>query len=356
MLDVPFWIKEGMPYTIFYCCLIFKVLFVDTHTKKKKIFFSIFFVYTVLNYFISGLYTEPIVYFLFLLASDSVNYKKFIKSWLITFLFFYTLMIILYFFGLTNDPQYKVGNITRRSMGFMYPTVFGAFTYCIFLAYSILKEKYSPMYCISGLFISISVLLLSRARTAFIIIILTTILFTVFARIKWLSNRKILTCLSLSFPIICLIVFIVAINYNPSNATLMRLNKLLSYRIELENTAFKTIKMGLFGSRFIHAGVPDTEFYSTGKPYFFIDSFYPYIAFRFGLIALFLLILGYTKVSLSYAKKNLWKLPVLLFIMSLACISEDRLYDFGFNPFMIFLAITLYGDYEDKNEIKGILK
>lgn len=250
--------------------------------------------------------------------------------------------------------EYRNGGF-RYSFGQGHPNGLGASL--LFLAvtfWTLFKSKLSHI-----VFIAINLVLYMflvkyvDSRTAQICLILSCILigfslvYDTFKDQGLCRLKKIISfLLIIAFPVIAITVLLVSYFYDPNVSVLSNLNGLLSTRIQLSQSALVKYGLSLLGNSAVTASGNDP----TGgdatltAAYEFIDSFYVYVAVRWGLLSL----LVYSVINFIVVKNSLlsgnYRIAVALLVFSIHAISEV----YYFNVSCDILIFLVFMNFFDK--------
>ncbi len=337
-LNIPSIFIEGLPYLAFYSLILFKIFFIDRYSKKQIIFFSILVVYSVTNYFICGLFTEPLVIPLLIIGAQNINFRKLIVYYLVVHVLFVLLIILLNILSIIPSPQYTKHGRKIFTLGFSNQNHLASVIFCLFLLITLILRNHKSIYALFGMGLTALVFWATGCRTSCILIVLTTLLFEVFSNIKFLqSNSIILKILNFSFIIVCIISFVLVLTYSNENRISTTIDNFVTGRNHIASNRLKTIKPSFWGNSqetYGHITILRGE----AQEFTQVDISYVYLFFRFGAIALILFLLGYFLIGLEAIKEGLWYYPVTFFILSLFYYSESFIIDIGYSPMIVIIG------------------
>ncbi len=124
------------------------------------------------------------------------------------------------------------------------------------------------------------------------------------------------------------------------------MNTLLSSRLSIAQSSIKLYGIHLFGQN-IHwvgwGGWGHTQTQLSGV-YNYVDTSYLKLLLDNGLIVWFVIMLGWTITSVKAYKTNNRYLLFALAFLAVYCLVEQWLMNLGANPFVIYLALFIFGD------------
>jgi hypothetical protein len=342
--------------------VLFKIFFLDSDSLGKLITNLLIMGLLFITWRTSG---EFILFpmGIFVLGARNVDFKRIIYlyfilgSILLTFIFFTSLM------GLTNNLVFYRGeNTIRRSFGINYPTDFAAHVLYLVIAYCYLYfEKLSWKSYAVFILLAIFLIKFCDARlSAYALIILIPIMaLGLRANRGYVFSKKIArfywTLPSLTAYVVLFITWI----YSPDNKIIEKINRLLSGRINLGHRAFENYGVKLFGQHISENGygakAGKQVVVEMGK-YFYIDSAFIRLLVIYGIIMTVLVIIAMTVISWRSIKAKNYALASVLVVITISAVVEQRLLDFGYNPFLIALFAQCYlssrGEQDEKEYIK----
>ncbi len=181
---------------------------------------------------------------------------------------------------------------------------------------------------------------MTGTRFAFLVQLLTILFFTVFGRFLDAEPGKIPALFYRLFPAVPWLFAGLAIAgtcfYNRSSAVWLRLNTLLNNRLVLGQDAIREHGISLFGTPIKWYGF---SLEGSNELYNYVDSSYVRILLNYGVVFLLLLLAVYSYILYQAVKtRQFWLGWILIFLLGF-CITEPRLLDFTYNPFVL-LCVT----------------
>ena len=119
----------------------------------------------------------------------------------------------------------------------------------------------------------------------------------------------------------------------------MKLNDLLSGRLQLQQKAIRTYDWTLFGQKIDWVG--NVVRLQTGKEYNYVDNSYMHVGLENGLLYLALALLLYVVIMYrAWKADDLYLIWITIFIMTIS-LTEPRLLELTYNPFPLLAFADL---------------
>ena len=346
--DTTFWMPPRIPLRIIWLCeliIAYKIFFVDfwLYDEKKEYIMCLLITVAI---FIFSKYTLPLEIMALVLGARGVSFDKILKIWLIISAIIISAAYISSVLGIIEDIKYEAGEITRHSLGIIYPTNFGGHVFFIMAAstYFLNKNKIIWPVCLFLPLIA-SVYYYSHARLAVGGMILLILGYFILHIGKLEKNNQIsillryfTKCSIIGIPFIC---FTVSILYTPENNLLVQLDNWLSGRVNLSHTGLVDYAITLFGQKieFVTFGSPKLL---EGVPYFYIDSSYIKIFMLYGISGFLLFQMLFYKMYRRLCK-NQW-LTYLLFVIAVNGAIDSFIYQVQYCPFLLSAYAVINDD------------
>lgn len=282
-----------------------------------------------------------IKFLLFIMAAYNINFNKSVKIDFYVRLICLILVLILNSVGIIPSVDITRGSIQRYSFGFAHPNTF-AYKVLILLFEYFYLNKFKSVGINTVITIAIVFFLnyYTNSRTAEMLILFVFIVGTILNKIKNIPPliTKILQHFtSYSYFYFALIIFISFLLYRYDNEIGYKINKLLSTRLYFINKYYDKYGVTLFGNNF-------TGFVSTSNS---LDVGFAHVLFRYGIIAFFLMGIGFRNVfKILFDKKNISYI-VILFAFIIYMITENSIIRIEQNIFMIIFCLLIKDRKED---------
>lgn len=244
----------------------------------------------------------------------------------------------------------------RHGLGLSYALVAPVMFFYLLLGYIyIRREKISYFEYIVAAVIGVWLFKMTDSRMAFFMTELC-VLYFVWAKLwgnRWRIQRKFSRLLFLLPWIISFFSILIHYIYNPRSSMWRLLNRLLSGRLSYGKDAFDKYGINLFGAPVQWIGytakTPDT---TSAVGYNYVDCSYVQILVSYGLIFLFVVLLLYTCVVCRAIKIGDYFLVSIIFFVLMMAITEPRLMNFAYNPFVMlaFSDLDIQNRWLKKNQ------
>lgn len=325
-----------------------KFIWHNTYTKKEMILSGIILFAFIMPSILTDYSFLWWVGFLIVGAKD-VDFKKILKVYLVIGI---TIMVIAFAasqYGLIEDLQYITirgeETYTRHAYGIIYPTDFAAHVFYMVLAVLVYFDHKLSMICKCWICIlaSVCVYMVANAQTS-TLCLWGCALLCVFERVfrKYMNTiGKFLRWI----PVVCAIVFCsLAYMYNPATGWMVKLNELLSTRLEISKKAFDMYEIKWFGQYIPEIGSGMSIEY---KPdYFFLDDVYIRILLEYGLVLFVVVLLMLVMTSRNAIAEQNYLLVISLVVIAVHSIMEHHLLETAYNP----IILALFASISDKKQ------
>ena len=346
-------------------CYLFAIFNLLIFIKEKKIYIdSLSFLFLIIGFF-NKKYTQQtdvLVYTILVIAFAKMKVNLALKTYLFTVGFLLISIILFSILDLSEDHFFGIREgVIRQAFGFKHANYLGGliFFYTMILWTSLNDKIFNNLLCIAlfvGEYLFIEHYIDSRsAQTMCIIAIITVLLYSAYPLYSDKFNNKILRTITkfitvnfilFSASINIFVVYIYSLNCEFGNY----LNELLSTRLSLQNNALNNFNVSLFGD-FLYARIADVDPFSLGSvsavKYNYLDSFYFYVLYRWGLCSLLVFLISTLLIALNSFKAHQYKINIALICFSIYAISESFYFMLCYNIF-IYLCFTNFTKSKDK--------
>lgn len=328
--------------------VLFKIVFIDSNTVSKATINFLILVLLFITWRTSG---EFILFPLgfFVLGSRNVDFRRLMYIYLIlgtiilTFIFFTSLV------GLTKNVIFHRGTIIRRSFGIIYPTDFAAHVLYLVLSYCYLYfQKLSwKSYTV---FILLAIFLIkycdARLNAYSLILLIPVMMIGKRAQQNYIVSRSIANFYWTLPVLAAYITIFISYIYTPYNKIIEKLNSLLSGRFFLNHNALLKYHFTFLGQHIHENGLGAAKGIKNlavnDFNYFFIDSGFIRLLVIYGLVMTLLILIIMTIVSFRSIKEADYALASVMVIVTISSIVEQRVLDFGYDPFLIAIFAQCY--------------
>lgn len=325
-----------------------KSLFIDRYTSKQFWAYVICLGSAILSFDMGRHDMLLIIPFIF--AAKDVDFKKIMKTYLITVLSLIVLVNILSLMGKIPNLIFFRDGKPRVSYGFTYPTMEAAHIFYFLLAYTLYKKFKLNWFediiiAFAGWFI------ISKGDARLDGYLTFTLLFVVIFR-KLIF--KLLSKLSNIVPVLFVLTIIVgylflAKNYNSMNPTEFGLNNILSNRLYLTQQGLLRYPINFFGNHVQmqgfggYAGLAMAQTSWLAKNYFYIDNSFAQVLLINGSILFIITILVFAYCIWKSMKSKNYSFVIALVFLAVAGTIESFILQISFDIFAVMiLANTKY--------------
>lgn len=331
-----------------------KFIWHNTYTKKEMFLSAVI----LFAFLMPALLTEYRflwwIGFLIVGAKD-VEFRKILKVYLVIGI---TIMVVAFAAsqcGIIEDLQYVTNRgevfYTRHAYGIVYPTDFAAHIFYIVLATLICFERELNLLGKSWVCLLAAgcVYMVANAQTS----TMCLVAFVLLCIVERLFRKHMMTIGKAMqwMPVVCATSFLgLAYNYNTENESLVKLNALLSTRLELSKKAFDMYEVKWFGQYIPEVGSGNSVEY---KPdYFFLDDVYIRILLEYGLFLFIVVLMMLMLTSKVAILKQQHMLALAILAIAIHSIMEHHLLEMAYNP--TILAVFASFNNEKMNDRRKI--
>ena len=328
--------------------VLFKIIFFDSNTIRKITVNLLVLAILFITWRTSG---EFILFpmGIFVLGARNVDFRKIIYLYLVlgtillSFIFFTSLI------GLTKNLIFHRGIHTlRRAFGIIYPTDFAAHILYLVLAYCYLYfNKLSwKSYTV---FVLLAIFLIkfcdARLNAYALILVIPVMMIGQRAQKGYIVSRAIAIFYWVLPVLAAYITVLLSYLYAPSHQLLEKMNGLLSGRLFYSHEAIKKYGFSLLGQHIHENGYGAADGIKKtiiGNNYFYIDSAFVRLVIIYGIIMALLIVITMTIISYRSIQRANFALASIIVIITISAVVEQRLLDFGYNPFLIAIFAQCY--------------
>ena len=315
-----FQVLDNIFVIIYLICIIYLIL-KEKYTVRNLITISIISIFIFYSAVVTG-YSDLLISYLFILAIRDCNFDLIIKHIYKFYVFFFILHIVLtitFSFTGTLTTSVFFRGVNRYTLGFTHPNTAGGKFFTLTLLYLwVYRNSIDIKRILVLINVNLIVYLLSDSRTAFILSILSIILFKIGSK-KYVYLHIIINKIALIiFPFLSILIYIFILLYDKSNPIALIMNKLLTGRINLGAYALNRVGLTFFG-RFIDF-YGDLSQYSAmyGLNNFTFDCIYSFFFCNMGLIYIIILSLEFYFI----AKRKTIYINICIILWSLYGVTE----------------------------------
>ncbi len=251
--------------------------------------------------------------------------------------------------GIISDLTYMRTNGTyRHAFGSVYPTNFAAHIFYFILADFYLCRGVLKVKRVLAYIVVVGLLeMFCNVRLTEMMILITIVSaffikqFNKKGKIFWAEKILIIY----SIPLCAALSTGLCAFYTSSSALMVKLNNLLSRRLQYGSVYLKEYKYSLFGSYIEQHGNGGTveKLSQRGiSSYTYIDISYMRIMFMFGILALLIVCVIHVIYCYKRIKKGDFLWPVCIALIAISAMIDQHLIDFAYNPFIFSFLAVLY--------------
>ncbi|HBC83891.1 MAG TPA: hypothetical protein DCZ30_00050 [Clostridiales bacterium] len=281
---------------------------------------------------------------LVILAAKDLELEKFIKfvfNWSICFL---TLVILSYFFGITdNYIDIRLDGTYRSSMGFAHPNTFGYIVMIIsLLRLYIIKDNINftnSIFLIPVIFI---IDYFCNSRSAIIILIL----FYIFLLAKGLTgfrifeNKIVKFIIRNSFFIFLFLTVFMLFEYRNGTGLGLKLNDILSKRLYWINYFINDTGISLFGKPLQITTVKQAALLNSN--YSGVDNLYFFVMLNYGSIITVAIGFFFNRLFKKLYEEKNYIMIFILFMLNIYALMETNILNISLNFYLIYFCKILY--------------
>ncbi|EEJ40078.1 hypothetical protein [Limosilactobacillus vaginalis] len=328
--------------------VLFKIIFFDSNTIRKITVNLLVLAILFITWRTSG---EFILFpmGIFVLGARNVDFKKIIYLYLVlgtillSFVFFTSLI------GLTKNLIFHRGIHTlRRAFGIIYPTDFAAHILYLVLAYCYLYfNKLSWKSYVAFVLLAIFLIKFCDARlNAYaLILVIPVMMIGQRAQKGYIVSRSIAIFYWILPVLAAYVTVFLSYLYAPGHKLFEQMNSLLSGRLFYSHEAIKKYGFSLFGQHIHENGygaAGGIKRAIIGNDYFYVDSAFIRLFIIYGIIMALLIVVAMAIISYRSIQKANFALASIMVIVTISAIVEQRLLDFGYDPFLIAIFAQCY--------------
>lgn len=297
---------------------------------------------------------QMMMYAAFICTADLTNFKRIVTTCFFTCVAMIVLVPIADLIGIVPKREFSRGFGTAHSFGFGYYNVV-PFTYFFlvleFLYLKAIRNKKANLLEVIIIF-GLNYLLykLSTLRLAFYLVCIVLGLYIILIKFNMfnLKAKPIVIACSLIFPLLFFVSIWINSAYDVSNPLFVKLNWLLSERLDLGHQALNKYSINLFGHYI--------QTIRTANEYFYVDSGFLFSLLGYGLLFTGMALCIYTYLCHYAAKNNKKMLFIWLSSVAVFSVINNTWISLYMNPILLYFPIMLKNrGQENYNEFLGYL-
>ena len=277
---------------------------------------------------------------LFFCASMGINANKILDLFCKLLLSFWVIVVLLSRVGIIKDYIWDIGTRNRHMLGFKWTTT--APILFLFITFTYIALKKGRLRIIeSMIFVIVSywLFVMTNTRLAFALNVFVVVFFCLFG--KSINEQKRLpkafsNLLSLSPFVLCMLVLLLYMLYDPNNVIMLKMNGLLSNRLALGANAIEKYGLHLFGCQVKWVGWSINT--NNSEMYNYVDCSYLQIGIQQGLLVLFVVLLIQSIIIYCSVKNQQFYMCWIVLFILLFGVNEPQLMNIGINIFPVLVA------------------
>ena len=275
--------------------------------------------------------------------------KKYVEAAVIAMAIVFMLCLIGIF---PNEYRYRIASTgavqNRYYLGFNTTTASANFAFHAALAYLFYKqEKFKLKDAVLIIIPSTILYILTDTRAAYFEGIFAMLIFGLLKVFKKDWFKKVIGTISIwAMPVFAGIELYIANNYTTSNPVYVLLDATLSHRLNWAVRAIKAYPIGLFGNNISW----EAKTYTAASQ--LVDMFYLRCAVQYGLVFLFVIIIGFMGISTYFKKNENYFGCVIILTLAIHSITDPQLLEYACVPLLIML-LTGYKTILDSFKLRN---
>ena len=280
-------------------------------------------------------------YILIVVTAVNVDIKKILKVYFAIHGAVLTIVVLLGGSGILYDMVFDAKTRQRHTMGFMWVTTPMAMLLTMIMIVAYIKREEVKIEQICLMLIAAFGLFYSTDAKFFLVLQIVVMI----CIISYRYGKKLLDRLLLSKPVnwilmalpwlMCALAMVVTYMYNPENAFMAKLNTVLNRRLKLGKSAIEEYGFTPFGQQIKWIGYGVGTKITKDTKYNYVDSSYVQITLCYGVVIMFIVLLAYCIMMKKSAEKKDTMLIIILSVLLLMGLTEPRLINIMYNPFII---------------------
>lgn len=328
----------GEYITLFELLLLVFCILLQTRFYKIKtvLFIAIVLLICLYSYTITN-NSNIMILFFFIFSMKNIKFDKFIKFDIKLKVLFLIFNIIFIYLGLLDNViSYRIDGTTRQALGFSSPNSLGGIVMSICFEWVYLKRKnINSLVYITLLFVVILLDLLCNSKSSELCIILLIIMLFIYRRKIYF--KKILPYIPILLTIISILLVYL---YGKQYSIAIKINDILTTRLECAYNFFELYNLNLFGNKFVSSDVW-LGYANT------LDNAYLYLLLNQGIILyIFVMYVNIKLLKLATENEDRFLLSILIVFLFYAFM-ERTAYFVIYNVFLLYAKDLFY-----KNEIE----
>lgn len=313
------------------------------HTFSKGLFASVAVGCIYYLVFCSDRYDFLLFLALLTIGCTGIDYRKILKVYVTVSVIFLTGTVLCALCGGIDNLVYIKDGYIRSSWGICYPTDLASyFLYLAIFIWIVRKDtKKWHMLFVCAIIIIISYYV-ARSSTSTIcgVILFLLVLYdltidqiSVNHKITGIIRSIIEAIIPYTFPVFSIFILGLVYSYHRKFSFAVISDQILSSRLQLAANAFETYGISLFGKPFDMIGFGGSTF--RYAKYTFVDSSYPLILIRYGVIIFIVIACFWTTTTYRALKNGDRRLALSMALIAFHSISEHHFIEANYNILLV---------------------
>ncbi|WP_010632465.1 hypothetical protein [Sporolactobacillus vineae] len=305
-----------------------KFLIQEEHDFKYTLFLSLFLLLSIVVS-IQAHDCMPVIMVMLATLTHDLDLNTMAKAAFLTLSLSLVILYLLSLSGLIVDYHAMREGIMRHSFGLTQPTLFSDLVFFAVAAYVYIRKRLSLIsICLILALAAITYYYANARNDTMGILLLAVAPFLLKHQYPEMIKHIGKTFALCSYPLFAIIVVAVTkmYAYNKGIIGNIHLNEMLTGRLYLGNLAFKRYPIQLFGQHVIENAGGRVNFYNFIPSYFYIDSSYLHLLFKFGLIFTFLFFIVVISKIYQFLIQKDYLLIAIVIIVGIETLWEANLF------------------------------
>ncbi|MFV0557802.1 MAG: hypothetical protein ACK5MW_04090 [Enterococcus sp.] len=346
---------------------LYKIVIIDRPKGAEWLIIGLWLLIPTFVFLKTG-YSQVLSFSVVIVGCRGIELRKIVEFFFLINVAFLIVLILFSQIGIIQDLIYTRNDVTRHSLGMLYPTNLSAKIFFLVLSFIYLKKNKLTLIHVGVItLIGWLTLKITDGRLDTYLMIFSAFVLYFMQNNK--KYRKLSARLGIFVPIIgFVVIYVLSALYTDQSSIFRAINHVLSTRLSLGHEGIERYGAKLLG-QFIYSqgygGITGHDIYKLNIKYFYIDAAYLNILIRFGVL-FSLLLFGHSVLRLRQMYQH--KRHIFIIIFSLIALNSivSTFYFFpAHNPFILFLfakvltpnqGFVLTKKLQDKEYVKEALK
>ena len=337
-----------------YGFILVKMMLAETFTLKRVAVYVVIALPILMCYHVTG-YIYQLDMFMLIVGARGFRANRIVNLYFFMSMLLIAVTLIALAGGVIENRTFTRtdSDVIRNSVGFIYPTDFGARLFYTSLAFCALVGKRYNL-AMLGIFCVISALLtvFCDARLDAALIVIVGILFYMNAKTRFFKRKWIERMLIVCVPFFFFLSYFVTMSYK-KGPFFKYLDRILSKRLMYGYYNVWYTGIHPFGRHIYQQGHGALN-YSSWAGYNFVDCGYLQALLEYGYVLMFFVLLMFVLISFTAIRRGQHHLAIIIFMIGLSSCVDHHFLEFWYDPFplLIFSVIPYAPGYRKKSAEK----